>query len=366
MLARRNLDHDYSLGNNLSRALGHVAWRRVASAGTLRLAAIPFSVGIGLSALLFAQSASPSPDNSITFQRGRELSIRDKSQPRWAGKYLVEVQDKESRAPLFSLTDSAGNKERVNFQLPDTAYIAALEYNLGADGSMAVTGAALNGKNGGANFIAWISPDRKRQTVIQAYPLVPETVAVGSDGVIWTAGTLFDDEKRAAIAYDVIRRYSPSGNLLSSVPVPGLRPGRGPARAAGTSQLQAAGDLVGWFTSGDQYVEFSLDGKETGRFEGPPGWGEPGVPMPESLFDRLAVSADNQVVVCGVSHDRNSMILLTLDRRNRAWVPVSLPGEGTPYLGRLLGFDGMELVTQDARHGGAVHWTRGTGAMVPY
>jgi hypothetical protein len=329
------------------------------------LAAIQLSMGLGLTALLLAQDASPSPENSASFQRGQELPIRDKSQPRWAGKYLVEVQDIESTAPLFNLTDSRGYNERVTFQLPDTAYITALQYNIGADGSIAVIGAALNGKNGGAQFVAWISADRKRQTVIQAYPLVPMAVAVASDGAIWTAGTLFDDEKRAAIEYDVIRRYSPSGNLLSSVPVPGLRPGRGAARAAGYSQLQASGDRVGWFTSGDQYVEFSLDGKEIGRFEGPPGWGEPGAPMPESVFDRLAVSKGNQVVICGVSHDRNSMILLTLDRRTQAWVPVSLPGEGTPYQGRLLGFDGMELVTQDAKDGGAVHWTRGAGAQAP-
>jgi hypothetical protein len=233
------------------------------------------------------------------------------------------------------------------------------------DGSVAVAGGALNPKSVGTKFIAWISPDRKRQTVTQVYPLVPEAVAVGSDDAIWIAGTLFDDEKRTAIAYDVIRRYSPSGNLLSSVSVPGLRPGRGAALAAGYSQLQASSDRVGWFTGGDQYVEFSLDGKEIGRFEGPPGWGEPGMPMPESAFDRLAVSANNQVVVCGVSHDRNSMILLTLDRLTRAWAPVSLPGEGTPYLGRLLGFDGVDLVTQDARHGDAVHWKRGGGARVP-
>ena len=59
------------------------------------------------------------------------------------------------------------------------------------------------------------------------------------------------------------------------------------------------------------------------------------------------------------------MILLTLDRPTQAWVPVSLPGEGTPYQGRLLGFDGMDLVTQDARHGDAVHWRRGSDARVP-
>ena len=299
MLTRRtSVDNCFSC-NYFERAKFRFASRHRVSPRPLLLTTIQLSVFLGVSVLSFAQGDSQASERSTIFKRGQELPIRDQSQPRWAGKYLVEVQDIESKTPLFNLTDAAGYKERVTFQLPDTAYITALQYNVGADGSIAVAGGALNGKSGGAKFIAWISPDRKRQTVIQAYPLVPEAVAIASDGAIWTAGTLFDDEKRAAIAYDVIRRYGPSGNLLSSVPVPGLRPGRGAARAAGYSQLQASGDRVGWFTGGDQYVEFSLDGKEIGRFEGPPGWGEPGMPMPESVFDRLAVSTVNQVVVCG-------------------------------------------------------------------
>jgi hypothetical protein len=289
-----------------------------------------------------------------------------KIQPRWAGKYLVDVQDPESKSPVFNLTDSTGRIEQVVFQLPDTAYIEDLRYNVGTDGSIAVIGHALNGKNGGASFIAWISPDRKRQTAAQAAPFVPEAVAIAADGNVWGAGVLFDDDKREATAYNVIRRYDTRGNLLSSVAVSGLRwPPQNPGGAAQSSQLQASGDRIGWFTCGDQYLEFSLDGKEVGRFEGPTGWGEPG-PDPALAYwlDRFALSADNVAMVGGIGRDRRTVGLVALDRKARVWKPVSLGGEDAPGRERLIGFDRAELVTQ-SKHDTLVRWTRVGSAGLP-
>jgi hypothetical protein len=364
MLIRQNSGHDSVQDIYPEKAV----LRRDSFCRALPPAAIRLLVGLGLSALLCAQTASPPPENPATFQRGSESYMGNKIQPRWAGKYLVEVQDPESKSPVFNLTDSAGRIERVIFQLPDTVYIAALEYNLGTDGSIAALGRALNGKNGGASFIAWISPDRKHQTVVQSYPFVPETVAIAADGSIWSAGTLFDDDKREAIAYNVIRRYDSQGNLLASVAVAGLKWLGNPARAAGYSQLQASRDRVGWFTSGDQYIEFSLDGKEIGRFEGPPGWGEPGRdPNLIYWYDRFALSTDNQAALGGMTRDHKSLRVVTLDRRAQVWKQVSLMGEEAPDRVLLLGFDGAELVIQSANNlDTLVHWTRGAaGAGLP-
>jgi hypothetical protein len=326
-------------------------------AKTFRLAAIQFSLGLGLSALLFAQNVSQPAENSIVFQRGGEFYtgyMGHKILPRWAGKYYVEVQDIESKAPLFNLTDSAGHNERVVFQLPDTPYIYALGYNVGTDGSIAVIGNAPEGKNSDAEFIAWISPDRKRQTVVQAYPFVPEAVAVAADGTIWSV-----------ISGNVIRRYDTSGKLLSSLAVVGLRcpPPDTPGDASRNSRLEASQDRVGWFTSADQYLEFSLDGKEIGRFEGPPGWGSPAIdPNLTHWYHQFALSADNQPVISGRTRDGRTLRIVAFDRNAQVWKPVSLPGENADRV-ILLGFDGTELVTISAdRLDTLVRWTRGASS----
>jgi len=317
-------------------------------------------LGLGLAAGLLAQAVSGPVSAQPVFQREGEFSVDAISQPRWLGKFLVDVRDRESKSPLFEVTDSNGNKERVSFELPDTAFIQALRYNAGADGSIVAIGIALSGKNGGASFLAWIPPDRKSQTVIQTAPFVPEAVAVAADGSIWSVGTLFDDDKRRTIADNVIQRYATSGKLLFSVAVPGVNfPSETPGDATQNSTLQASKDRVGWFTSANQYLEFSLDGKEIGRYEGPP--------IPRSSpnhNDRFALSVDNQAVLGIVGSDMRSYSMAMLNRKDRVWVPVTLmDGEVQSVRERLAGFDGTELVTQsDKRAGIITRWKRGAAS----
>jgi hypothetical protein len=280
VLTRRNLFYDCFSSTYLGKAVLGAGSHRMASCAALRLGAAQLVMGLGLSALLFAQTASQPSSNSSVFHRGHEFYIDNTFQPTWAGKFLVQVQDRESKSPSFELADHEGNKERVVFQLPDTAYIEALRYNVGTDGSIVAIGTALRGKNGGACFIAWIAPDRKRQTVIQAAPFVPVAVAMAADGTIWSIGTLFDDDKMKTMANNVMQRYDTSGRLLTSLTLTELRsPREWPGDATEFSYLQASQDRVGWFTSGDQYLEFSLAGAEIGRFEGPVGWGAPATPV---------------------------------------------------------------------------------------
>lgn len=318
---------------------------------------------LALTVPLGAQTTAGATKDSALFQRGREFRIDGAFQRIWLGKFLVHVDDPESRSPTFDLTDHDGHTERVPFELPDTAYIQGLRYSAGTDGSIVAIGTALKGKSSGACFIAWISPDRKRQTVIQAYPFVPEAVAVAADGAIWSVGTLFDDDKMKTIADNVIRRYDTSGKLLSSLTVGGLRAPAGWGHDATMgSGLLASRDRIGWFTSGDQYLEFSLEGREIQRFEGPPAWGAPGRdPSLNYWVVGFALSSENQVVVTGVTKDEKSERMAVLNRTARAWYPALLNGGDPSERHRLVGFDGVEMITEGADLHTFVRWTTSAG-----
>jgi hypothetical protein len=341
---------------------------RVACCRTLQLAAVPI-LGLGLTAPLCAQGASQPPGTSATFQRGREFQIDRASQPFWLGKFLVELEDPESKSPVFELTDHDGHKARVPLELPDTVFIQGLRYSAGADGSIVAIGTALRGKSSGACFIAWISPDRKRQTVIQAYPFVPEALEVAADGTIWSVGTLFDDDRMKTMADNVIRRYDTSGKLLSSLTVTGLRsPREWPGDATMGSALRASRDRIGWFTAGNQYLELSLEGREMERFEGPPGWGAPSRdPSLTYWVDGFALSSENQVVLTAVlAKDENSGRMVVLNRSARTWYPALLTGGDPSERHRLVGFDGVEMITQGVNLRTLVRWTTGTDSSAAH
>ena len=114
-------------------------------------------------------------------------------------------------------------------------------------------------------------------------------VTITSDGNVWTIGRLHDDDNTRVLEECVLRRYDPSGKLLDSrilTAKPGKDlSGRHPAIS---SSLFSSPDRVGWFTTAGEYIEFSLDGHEIGRYQGPTGLDRP---------DGVAISEDNDVVL---------------------------------------------------------------------
>ena len=116
--------------------------------------------------------------------------------------------------------------------------------------------------------------------------------------------------------------------------------GRHPAM---NSFLFSSRDRVGWYTAAGEYVEFSLDGDEIGRYQGPAGLDRP---------DGVAISEDNDVVLGDFRATRESPAppdagapqFLVLDRSSGEWIPVSLPEGQAPRWAHVLGFDGTTLV----------------------
>ena len=94
-------------------------------------------------------------------------------------------------------------------------------------------------------------------------------------------------------------------------------------------------DRLGWLTEDGEYIEFSLDGAEMGRWDLP---GQPGF-LETTGF---ALSDQNDVIVgrFGKGHAE----LLELDRDAQTWARVTLPKDYTPSWAWIMGFDGTTLV----------------------
>lgn len=164
---------------------------------------------------VLAQSAGqhgPLVSNGDTWMQGPSIT----SLFRWNGSRFVGCDPCQAKSPVLFSVDSQGNREEIIFSLPGAGFVGALDYAAGRDGALVVVGYAVNNVPQTAFFIAWISPDRKRQIVTETWPYYPRIVTVGPDGTIWTMGQVKRDTSMAPLHYNVLRHYDPSGKLLAA------------------------------------------------------------------------------------------------------------------------------------------------------
>lgn len=189
---------------------------------------------------------------------------------RWNAGTLLSVENARSAAPEFKLFDRSG-KPLSSFRLviPGASLINVYSgrFSSGPGGAIAVAGSAFTKDSRGSSFLAWISPDRAEQNVIQITPFAPVSVVIASDGTIWTAGSEggeFPDPNTAAL-----RRYHPSGRLLGAwFPLSSLKIKNRERFADGAqySSLSANGEYVAWYADSVQTLFlFNLDGSERQR-----------------------------------------------------------------------------------------------------
>lgn len=85
----------------------------------------------------------------------------------------------------------------------------------------------------------------------QTWPDISEKIVIASDGTFWTAGYLLDDEDFMHVVHNVIRKYGRTGIAVTF------------------SYMLAPDDHVGSYADGNEYFEFSLDGSQVDRYDGP-------------------------------------------------------------------------------------------------
>jgi hypothetical protein len=266
--------------------------------------------------------------------------------PHWTGQTLIGVQDNQSNGPLVYMIDREGRRDHFSFSIPDAGVIYVHGLAIGSDGTVAITGGALSGNSRGGSFLALVPPDRKSQTVVRTWPYVAMDVAFVPDGSLWTEGYTFHDTEIRIVKPNIMAHFDSTGKLLASFPVTAkARFGPGRPAALQHSFLRTSHDRMGWFTNGLEYIEYSFDGREIGRYEGPEVRDPEGDPALRASF---ALSNRNEVLFGTIIDAKRQT--WQLDREKVQWIPVQFQDESLPAWGRLLGFDGDTLVTTGKLH----------------
>ncbi|MGE5569339.1 MAG: hypothetical protein ACM3S5_09920 [Rhodospirillales bacterium] len=292
----------------------------------------------GLFGLVLPLSGQPAP--AFVHQEDFSTNLVTNRVPKWSGTRLVVVDYDGTDLPVIRSIDREGRDEEIALEIPGAKGIHVFDYAAGFDGAIAAVGYAFTADSPEEqHYLVWISPDRKRRTVVRLSPYVALGVALAGDGSIWTIGGMRSRSRSRGEARSVLRRFDPSGQVLaSSVPNGRARANIAP-EAASMSYLFASPDRVGWLTNGNQFIEFALDGRELGRFDGPPG-------LDHLDTSGVAMDAENEVLVGDKREGRFEV--WRLNRSKRAWEPVSLNWPGKPRFSRILGFDGTTLIAWES------------------
>jgi hypothetical protein len=251
-------------------------------------------------------------------------------EPRWDGHMLLGLELNRTSTPIIWTMDENGRKEEVPFSIPEAGQLLVSNIAGSPDGTLVLGGSALSTDSRGWGFLGIISPDHAQKTIVRTAPFIPEAIAIAADGVIWSIGWRISDSERT---YNVLARFDKSGKLLTQETMR-VKVGQTGDVSHG-STLKASKNRVGWFTAKFEYLEFSLDGKEVRRFDGPP-W-----KADFALWTTIALRDDGQVIASSEGPDRSMWIL---SHKNHSWTKLPLSDEAADRWAWVYGFDGDDLV----------------------
>jgi hypothetical protein len=259
----------------------------------------------------------------------------------WTNGSFVFEQDRHSAAPLLRFFDRNGTQvSEFQFSIPGAGLINLGDYSvaLGLDDSLAIIGMAYTDDSRGAMFVAWVSPDRKQQTVIRTSPFFPMAVTIASDGTIWVAGyETHEENQKRDYNRPLIRRYDKTGKLLGAfLPWSSLGLDRTVLPLL-LSTLLPFKDHVLWYSpASHMYFEFSADGSVINRFKS--------APNPEHDLTEVAVCDDGIFASTQIRDNTGTQIrwgIFALDRLGGDWTLISREEKW----GKLFGCDGTRLAT---------------------
>jgi hypothetical protein len=259
--------------------------------------------------------------------------------PVWGRRGLYGADFNPSDEPVIWCIDENGARDDIRFSFEGAHHITILGAAEAPTGGIALVGGAYSDDGRGATFLSIIQANRSAKIVVRIWPFVPRMLTITPDGVVWVLGFDRTPDDRVQ-QYNVLRRFDSSGNLLSTTALKV----RGPSwdldgDATSWSVMRASTDRVGWLTTGNEYLEFDMDGHEISRLNGPPGRFDH-----DEIWTSFVLSETNEAIIAvlpSISGDAE-MTFWNLNRSNRTWTLVI----GNGILGRvdLFGFDGDTIV----------------------
>jgi len=148
------------------------------------------------------------------------------------------------------------------FSVPGANSISVYSFSHGADGTIALAGAAFDAEGRGAPLVAWIKPFGQSSTVVRTDPYNPKKVTIASDGTVWTVGSQeYPGKSQLDPNAGVFRHWDQSGKLIGSY-VPQAIFANARQSVNTIDRLVPAKNGVAWFSAhSGQYFEISSTGK---------------------------------------------------------------------------------------------------------
>ncbi len=298
---------------------------------------LPLVLWLLLVPSMLAQNAQVTQEKSMTVP----LAVNGMPVGVWSGSAVVLVENSRSAAPIVRAFDKSG-REVAEFALtiPGSSLIKVHsgQFVRGFDGSFAIAGHVYTNDARGTSFVAWISADGSRQTVVRLSPYLVYTIAMASDGTIWTAGGV---ETPSESSYDLIRRFDRNGKLLGSMISSASLKTTDAKRfvdPASNSFLAASSTNIGWYSEAAQlFVVFALDGSEIYRVA-------TATPAVKMMLHGLAMCANGKAYIGAklggsLSRDANSLGVIPVTPSSGGVPPFISLGHAVLY-----GCDGSSLV----------------------
>ena len=303
---------------------------------------VPSVLRTGLNGLVFsgvmvtsllAQKPTPTLKRPLELTKTGETFVRcyvKTVHMKWSEPYFLAHEDNRTAAPRVCAVDRSGFVERIEVKIPGATEILLNGLTARPDGTIIVAGNALDGGSRTGSFMTIIPPDRKEARVTRLWPYTAAQLLTAGDGAVWAAGWLSDDSGDGTRVDIMLRRYGKEGSEDLTV-VPNVTPGS--SLASVRTMIGASKNRIFLTTQKGDYIEFSLDGAEVGRY-----------PLPKALTAAnsadIAGSPDGAVML--LTHNGPEQRLFSLNRERREW--VELASELTESFRNILGFDGLNLL----------------------
>jgi hypothetical protein len=293
----------------------------------------------------------PAASLTLAEEIPNEISFPNMLVPKWSNGALIFVRDYHTINPTIWVVEHQ-SPHVVPFTIPGARSMNIYDWDRGMDGTIGLSGSAVDADGRAGGFVAWISSDERTSKVIQTLWYAPWRLAVAPDGTLWAAGSEFTRQSSGVLKpqSDVVRHFDQSGTTLGSfVPQSTIRDAQALLNPA--NRLRATGDRIASYLPAEgRYIEISFAGKVLTDISVP----RPGQPdshtggLAITDNDEIFVSAEWQAATAGGSSQ--FVGIFTLDKSAQAWRIVlqravtAASRPGTEDFGRTLGVDGNRLV----------------------
>lgn len=250
---------------------------------------------------------------------------------RWAGGRFFTTEGSGSRSPNLCVATGDGNIKRIPLEIPGVQAIGPYDATVSSSGDLYVSAAAFDSDSRLTTFFAKISERGQTIQVCRTFPHFPARLAAAADGTVWTVGWNTDQEQTRTVDRFIVNRFDAGCNLVQAI-----RPAVRPTAHPSSSQLQASDSGVALRTRSNEIVEFSLDGEEIGRYDGPR------LSKEDNPASTTFAVSSSGIIAWGTVDPKGSNVWV-LDRENGTWQNANA-SNGFSLGDRLMGFEGEDLV----------------------